>query len=131
MKSNVGGRMFERHLRPESGKTQEGDERLAALLQEWKGVEPQSNFESCVWRRIRAASALEQRPLPALTVLRDWFVPRTAWANAMAAAAGIIVGVGLALSTPAMRDGHQTNEPLLHSQTLTGSYLTMVTGGTR
>ena len=123
--------MFGRRFRWEGGKVQEGDERLSALLEQWKGLEPRANFEAAVWRRIRTASAPEQRRLPLVITLRDWFVPRPAWASAMAAAAGIVVGVGLAFSTPAARDGRQADEPLLHSQTLAGSYLTMMTGGTR
>lgn len=123
--------MFGTRLRSESSKTQEGDERLRALLRAWKGVEPQASFETAVWRRIRAVSAAEQSRLSAAAAWREWFVPRPAWVNAVAAAAGVVVGVGLAFSTPAVRDGSRGDAPLLHSQTLAGSYLTVVTGGTR
>ena len=123
--------MFGRHFRSESSKAQEGDARLSALLSEWKGAEPPANFEAAVWRRIRAASAPEQQRLSVATTLCEWFVPRFAWVNTVAAAAGIVVGVGLAFSTPGARDNRQANEPLLRAQTLAGSYLAMVTGETR
>ena len=123
--------MFGKHYRLGSSEAQAGDKRLSALLQGWKGLETHLSFEAAVWRRLRAASAPEQRAIPAVTTLRDWFVPRSAWVNAAAVAAGILVGVGLAFFAPAARGGRHANEPLLHAQTLAGSYLTMVTGGPR
>lgn len=123
--------MFGRRFRSESRKAQEGDERLSMLLREWKGATSPPNFEAAVWRRIRIASAPEQRRLRLVTTLREWLVPRPAWANTMAAAAGIVVGVGLAFSTPVAHGGRSAAEPLLDSQTLAGSYLAMVTGETR
>ena len=123
--------MFGRRFSLGSNTAQPDDGRLSALLDQWKSIEPQANFEAVVWRRIRAASAPEQQPLPVAIILRDWFVPRSAWVNAAAVAAGILVGVGLAFFAPAARGGRHANEPLLHAQTLAGSYLTMVTGGPR
>ena len=123
--------MFGKRYRLGSSEARVGDERLSALLQGWKGLETHLNFEAAVWRRIRAAAVSEPRAFPAVTTLRDWFVPRSAWVNAMAAAAGIFVGVGLAFFALAARDGRHANEPLLQARTLAGSYITMVTGGTR
>jgi hypothetical protein len=122
--------MFGRRFRSESRETLESNERLSALLHEWKDIEPQANFEAAVWRRIRAVSTPEQRRFTTATTL-EWFTPHPVWVNAMAVAAGIAVGVGLAFSTPAMRDIHQTDETLLRSQTLAGSYLAMLAEGTR
>lgn len=107
------------------------DVRLGDLLRKWHSIEPKANFETAVWRGIHTATAPGQRRFPALTTLRDWFAPRPAWVNAMAVAAGIVVGVGLAFSTPTVGDGRQADEPLLHSQTMAGSYLALVTGETR
>lgn len=122
--------MFGRRFRSKSRNEQEGNERLTALLHEWKDIEPQAGFEAKVWSRIRAVSMPEQRRFNVATTL-EWFTPHPVWVNALAVAAGIAVGVGLAFSTPAMHDNRQTDEPLLHSQTLAGSYLAMAAGGTR
>ncbi len=123
--------MFAGRFNLGDGRARAGDERLSALLREWKGWEPSSGFEVAVWRRIRSASVPEQRRLPVIELLREWFVPRPVWANALAAAAGIAIGIGLAFSIPGARDRRQNDLPLLSSQTLSGSYLAMVTGGTR
>lgn len=114
-----------------AGAPQDGcDLRLRALLREWPTPDPRGGFEAAVWRRIRAAAA-EIRPLPGRSHVRCWLALRPAWANALAAAAGIVVGVGLAVAGSGAQAGRLADEPLLHSQTLAGSYLTMVTGGTR
>ena len=111
--------------------TQDDDSGLTALLHAWKGLEPHTGFETAVWRRIHAVSAPKSPVLSIFGRLWEWVAPYPAWASAMAAAAGILVGVGLAFSEPALRKSHQADEPLLHSRTLAGSYLTMTTGGPR
>lgn len=107
-----------------------GDERLKTLLQAWKCAEPPGNFESNVWRRIRAGQPVEERRYPALTVLQDWLAPRPVWTSLLAAAAGILLGIGLGIAMPGRpHPGHDTG-PLLNSRTLAGSYLTMMGGTT-
>lgn len=123
--------MFGGRSGADKGKGHEGDERLTALLHEWRGVEPQANFEAAVWRRIRAVPTPEQRRLSMGEAWREWFGPRLVWVNAIAAAAGVVIGVGLAFSGTGLRDDRHANEPLLHSETLAGSYLAMMTGETR
>lgn len=123
--------MFGKRSNLESSEVQADDRRLSALLREWKGIEPHANFEASVWRRIHAVSVPEQRHLSVITTLGEWFVPRTAWVNAVAVAAGIAVGVGMAVFTSVTRDGRQADEPLLSAQTLAGSYLAMTTGERR
>ena len=109
-----------------------GDERLSALLNEWKAVEPQAGFEAEVWRRIRTASGAKQPRPRVVLVLREWVGPRLAWVNGLAAAAGIVVGIWLALSVSLPRGVHPpAGDVLLRADTLAGSYVTMVTGGTR
>lgn len=123
--------MFGGRSRTEDEKGQGGDERLSALLHEWKDVEPPVGFEAAVWQRIRAVPTPEQRRLSLRDAWREWFGPRPVWVNAVAAAAGIIIGVGLAFSGAVLRDGRHADDRLLHSETLAGSYLTMVTGENR
>ena len=113
---------------PDNG---DGDKRLTALLREWKTVEPEPAFEAAVWRRIRAQSAPPSRHT-ALSNLRAWLELRPVWANAIAAAAGILAGVGLAFFAPASGGERRTGDPLLHSETtLAGSYIAMATGEAR
>ena len=123
--------MFRRQLRSEDSKDAASDTRLTTLLHQWKDVSPKADFDETVWRRIHLASAPEERRFSIVTILHEWVVSPSAWVNAMAAAAGIIVAVGLALGAPAARVGRQSGEPLLYPQTVTGSYLVMVTGETR
>ena len=115
----------------QSSKTTEGDERMSALLHEWRAIEPRDNFEAAVWRRVRTASLPEPVGASVSGILRDWLLPRTVWVSAVAAAAAILVGTWAGLSVPAAGIGGRAVEPLLHPQTLAGSYLTMVTGGAR
>lgn len=107
------------------------DERLSSLLREWKGVEPRPSFEATVWRRIRAASAPESHALSGLWLLREWCTPRMAWVGAMTVALSILTGVGAGFSTPRTHHAREAADPLLHPQTLAGSYLTMVAGDTQ
>jgi hypothetical protein len=123
--------MVGKHFRSESGKGPAGDERLSTLLHEWKGIEPRADFEAAVWRRIRADQAADRGRRRILEAWREWLDPLPAWVNVAAAAAGIVVGIGMGLSTPAAPGGRQADEPLLHSQTLAGSYLAMATGRTQ
>jgi anti-sigma-K factor RskA len=120
--------MLGNHFRAESGKEATGDERLSALLQQWKSVEPQADFEAAVWRRIRADRAADRDRRRFGETWREWLDPLPAWVNVAAVAAGIVVGVGMAFSAQPSHVGRQTNDPLLHSQTLAGSYLAMATG---
>ena len=106
------------------------DERLSAVLREWKGVDPRAGFEAAVWRRI-GAGVTEARGFSLIRIIRDRILPQPAWATALAATAAILIGVWAGLSLPAMRDSRQTVEPLLQTNTLAGSYLAMVAGESR
>jgi hypothetical protein len=107
------------------------DERLHALLHEWKGVEPRANLEAAVWRSLRTAAVPVPRGLAFILAVRDWILPPPVWAGALSATAAILVGVFAGVSTSAGRDSRVAAEPLLHARTLAGSYLAMVTGGAR
>jgi hypothetical protein len=78
----------------ESGKGPAGDERLSTLLHEWKGIEPQADFEAVVWRRIRAYRVADRGCRRFVETWREWLAPLPAWVNVAAAAAGIVVGGG-------------------------------------
>jgi len=123
--------MFNKWLSGRHNRPPVNDTKLNGLLQEWQAIKPSANFNSDVWRRIRLTSTQERPSFIAAIPLREWFVPRLAWVNVLAAAAGIIMGLGLAFSAPAMSNRNHNEETLLSQQTLAGSYLAMAAGGTR
>ncbi len=115
--------MFDAQFQPDAQGPDKANDRLRNLLQKWEAVEPAPGFESAVWQKIRAAPAEAPR--------RIRFELRPAWMNVAAAAAGVLLGVGLAFFTDATPGERHTNEPLLQARTLAGSYLAMATGGAR
>jgi len=123
--------MFGIKLRSKHNLAHPGDARLKAVLQQWHGIEPRSDFEFCVWRRIRAVAAAESSAPGLWVIARGRLTTEPAWVPAMAAAAGLVIGVLTALSVPQTRTGPYSIAPLFHAQTLTGAYLTMVSGGAR
>ncbi len=95
------------------------DTPLSALLRQWRPAEPRADFHAQVWRRLRNASAPESARWP--------MVLRRVWVNAAAAAAGILVGTGLAFAPG--RAPRTEVAPLLGTQTLAGAYLAVTAGG--
>lgn len=108
---------FWRRKRPISS-----DTNLTALLQEWRGITPGATFEADVWNKIQHNSQ---------PILREWVTSQFAWVNALAAAAGLVLGVGLAFNAPSTPTRNDAGPSLLHTHTLAGSYLTMAAGGIR
>jgi hypothetical protein len=104
------------------------EERLNASLREWRGVDPSPHFEAMVWRRIRAVSANEPFGSRIARILLDTILPHPVWATALAATVAILLGVSAGLAASPGQDHYQAAGPLLHSQTLAGSYLAMTAG---
>jgi len=104
------------------------DRRLAQLLAQWPGLPPAAGFEAAVWRRIRAG---EVREVSAGRRVLEWLTYRPVAASAWAAAAGVLVGVGLALTWPARPPAYPSGSPLLSAHSVAGAYMAMVTGGVR
>jgi hypothetical protein len=106
------------------------DERLTALMREWKDIEPGAGFDAAVRARVRSGAS----PESAEAAERGWWwirvLPEPTWATALAAALAVVLGTLAGAAGPA-RVGRQTPEPLFHPQTLAGSYLSAVTGGAR
>ena len=123
--------MFGVKFRSEHNLAHPADARLKAVLQQWPAIEPRFDFESCVWRRIRVAYAEESTAPGLWGKVRGWLSAEPAWVHAVAAAAGLVVGVSMALSVPQTRTSSYPAAPLLYAQTLTGAYITMVSGGAR
>jgi hypothetical protein len=120
-------------MKPRTDRTadESRDERLTALLSEWKGIEPRGTFHAAVWRRIRVASAAESRGLSLIATVRERMLPKPAWATAMAVIVAVFIGLWAGFSGPAPRYANQAGQPLLNRQTLAGSYLAMVEGEAR
>lgn len=103
------------------------DTRLRAFLREWHASEPSADFNTAVWRRIRAAPA--PATLSLADFLRQWLMPHPVRLAAVAATITILAGTVAAFAIPA-EHAHASADttPLLHAQTLAGSYLAMVKG---
>lgn len=101
----------------------QNDDKLRALLKQWRDIEPQGNFEANVWRRIRVAA----EPHPERVSLIE-AIGRLLWQPAWSVAAALfmaaLVGVwgGVAtMSRPA--DTSRAELQFLAPGTLAGSYL--------
>jgi hypothetical protein len=109
----------------------EKDTRLRGLLRQWKDIEPKSNFEANVWRRIRLAQTDGTERITVFEWLR-----RLAWQPAMAVACAVLVSaiVGSSAGVLTAR-GPATVAPgelqFLGSGTLAGGYVKASTGGGR
>jgi hypothetical protein len=108
---------------------QGSDMKLSLLLQEWKDDEPQVDFETAVWGRIRCAPKTETGSSGMILTLREWLAPSSAWVNAVAAAAGIVIGMRLVFAAPAEHKHLTVSVSLPYSDTLANTYLATVTGG--
>lgn len=82
------------------------DARLATLLRAWQCEAPRSGFEAAVWDRIRRVPVSRPDAFHPIAVLRNWLMPVSPWVHAVAAAAGVVIGIRLAtppLPQPAPR----------------------------
>lgn len=94
------------------------DEKLSALLQTTRGLEPSPDFENAVWDRIHTADRVAVRGW------RDWSVP-------LALAAGLLLGIGMGVFFPASGKTSQASPTLAHSGSLTSAYMMLAAGGGR
>ncbi len=100
----------------------QNDDKLRALLRQWRDIEPQGNFEANVWRRIRVAADRPERV--GLIDVMGRLLWQPAWSVAAALFVAALVGVwgGVAsISRPA--DTSQAELQFLAPGTLAGSYL--------
>ena len=95
------------------------DDQLHRLLQQWKDIEPASNFDAQVWRQIQAGTTRRVVRPSFADWLLDW-LPRPAFALPAAVAVGLIVGIGSGLfSVPTPPRTEQLS--FLASDTLAGA----------
>jgi hypothetical protein len=94
------------------------DDKLKQLLGQWREIEPRAQFEADVWRRIR-------QPAPQYQGWLERFGLQPIWVQAVAMLAGITIGLHAGLSpSPVTKD-----VALLKPGTLTGNYVSMISGG--
>ena len=118
-------------FKSKSGNPAGESEPLSALLQLWEGVEPEAGFEAGVWRRIRTGTTPVCRREPRAGPYPGWLMLRPAWVTGYAAAAAVIVGIGMGLLSQQIFPDRPTAHPLLQSRTVAGTYLAVSTGESR
>jgi hypothetical protein len=101
----------------------QNDDKLRALLKQWRDIEPPGNFEANVWRQIRLAA--DKRPARVgLIEAMGRLLWRPAWSVAAALLVAALVGVwGGVASTPRQTDTSRAELQFLGPGTLAGSYL--------
>lgn len=92
------------------------DDQLHRLLQRWEDIEPPTNFDAQVRRRI--AGTIPEHSPPFADWLRGW-MPRPAFALAVATVVGAAIGVASGLFSVVPERGFG----LLGPDTLAGSYV--------
>jgi hypothetical protein len=93
------------------------DDKLKQLLGQWREIEPRTQFEADVLRRIRQTA-----PQARAT---GWFGVPLLWANAVALLMGVVVGAYTGLSPISNRQ----DVVVLKPGTLAGNYISMISGG--
>ncbi len=101
----------------------ENDDKLRALLRQWREIEPRGNFEANVWRRIRQSEASAPSPVGWL----EWLW-RPAFALTASVAVSVMIGALSGIHTAAARNAALDLPP---AHTLTGGYLALTTKGTQ
>ena len=89
------------------------DDELGQVLKQWRGVEPPADFNARVCARVRQMECPRAFPRPQL----------------LAAAASILLSLGIGLSVGLLRSERSSDEVKL--STIAGDYARLVQGGTR
>jgi hypothetical protein len=96
----------------------QNDDKFKQLLGQWREIEPRAQFGADVLRRIRQAAPEQPGWL-------ERFGLQPIWVQAVAMLAGITIGLHAGLNpAPAAQDA-----ALLKPGTLTGNYVSMISGG--
>jgi len=103
------------------------DDKLKTLLKQWREIDPKTNFEANVWRRIRLAEQSEQ------ATITGW-LQRLLWQPEFSVVAAIAVAVAIGAwggvrSTPQSMVERPTELGFLSSGTLAGSYAQLTVRG--
>jgi anti-sigma-K factor RskA len=108
------------------------DNKLSALLRQWREIEPRANFEANVRRRIRLA----QNGQPERVTLAE-LLERLMWRPALATAAAVVVvssvigsSAGVLTARPTVSVGSGELQ-FLSAGTLAGGYVRLASEGVR
>ena len=101
------------------------DDKLGALLKQWRDIEPRGNFEANVWRRIRTAAAKDAPERLSLIEAMGRLLWRPAWSVVAAVAIALVVGVWGGIAAGPHQDASKMELKFLAPGTLAGSYLEM------
>ncbi len=105
------------------------DEKLDALLKQWRDIKPRASFEANVWRQIRTSRAERAERVSLPQLLQRWLW-QPAMAVAVAAVASAIIGSSAGvLSTRGTAPLAPSELQFLGSGTLAGGYIKASTGG--
>jgi anti-sigma-K factor RskA len=108
------------------------DDKLSALLRQWREIEPRANFEANVRRRIRLAQSGQPERVNLVELLE-----RLMWRPALAAAAAVVVVSSVIGSSAGVLTARQTVSvgsselQFLSAGTLAGGYVKLASGGVR
>jgi hypothetical protein len=105
----------------------ENDNKLRALLHQWRDIEPAGNFEANVRRRIRLATAEAPQ--------QSWLV-ELLWRPAFAVAAALVVSVAIGSSAGIMTAAKSARASrgelqFMSAGTLAGGYVKLASESTR
>ena len=108
------------------------DEKLSALLKQWRDIEPKANFEANVLRRIRLAQAPEAERIAGIELWRRLFSQPVLVRAAAVIVAGMIVGAtaGVVSAPRPLAQAH-SDFGFLSGATLAGGYLKLTSEGGR
>ena len=100
------------------------DGKLDSLLKQWRGIEPQNNFETNVWRKIHAA----EQPVEQVNWIES--IGQLLWQPAWSVLAALVVAVAVGVWGGIASIPRQINSPtrelqFLSAGTLMGSYVQM------
>ena len=109
----------------------QNDDKLKALLRQWRDIEPKGNFEANVWRQIRVSDA-ERAERVSLVEAIGRLLWQPGWSMAVALLVAVAVGIwgGVASVSP-HTDTTRAELQFMAPGTLAGSYLQMGTKETR
>lgn len=108
------------------------DEKLSALLKQWRDIEPPTNFEANVWRQIRVAATSPAVDTANWIDLIGRLLWQPAWSVVAIVVVALVVGVwGGVASVPRQTVGPTAELRFLSSGTLAGSYAQMTSKETQ
>jgi hypothetical protein len=101
----------------------QNDDKLRALLKQWRDIEPSGNFEANVWRRIRVTADRRPERISLIDAI-GWLLWQPVWSVAVALFLAVLVGAwGGIASTSRPADTSLVELQFMARGTLAGSYL--------